>query len=82
MCSQKSGFRSKHSTVAALVNLRDQLLQNMTDGTLTGTIFIDLRKAFDTMDHSHPATEAEKLWCRRPRAPVVLPRIWMGADNK
>ena len=52
LCGQQSGFCSKHSTTAALVNLHDQLLQNMNNGTMTGTIFIDLCKAFDTMDHS------------------------------
>ena len=43
-----------HSTTAALVNLHDQLLQNMNNGTLTGTIVIDLCKAFDRASAVYP----------------------------
>ena len=47
----RSGFRHLHSTSTALIELYDELLENMNNGKLTGAIMIDLRKAFDTIDH-------------------------------
>ncbi len=35
-----------------MVNFHGQLLQNMNAGKLTDVLFIDLRKAFDTVDYS------------------------------
>jgi hypothetical protein len=48
---QQSGFRPLHSTETALTDMIDDWLQNMNDGKLTGVAFIDLRKAFDTVNH-------------------------------
>lgn len=45
------GFRPKLSTEVALVNVTDKILSNMDNGSLTGAVFIDLSKAFDTVDH-------------------------------
>ncbi len=47
----QSGFRPLHSTSTALIKLYDDLLTNMNNGQLTGMVFIDLRKAFDTVNH-------------------------------
>ena len=44
------GFRLKRSTSTALIDF-DQVLENMDKGCVTGTVFLDLRKAFDTVDH-------------------------------
>ena len=48
----QSGFRAKHSTVTALVKVTDEWLMAMDKGVYTGTIFVDLRKAFDMVDHA------------------------------
>ena len=45
------GFRLKRSTSTALIDFTDQVLENMDKGCVTGTVFLDLRKAFDTVDH-------------------------------
>ncbi len=47
----QSGFRSKHSCHTALTSLVDKWLKCMDDGNLVGAIFLDLKKAFDTVDH-------------------------------
>ena len=47
----QSGFRSLHSTSTCLANVTNTLLQNIDKGQLTGLVFLDLRKAFDTLDH-------------------------------
>ena len=45
------GFRKFHSTSLALIELVDSLRTNSDDGKFSLGIFIDLQKAFDTVDH-------------------------------
>ena len=40
-----------HSVVTCLLNNTDDWYVNMDDGIYTANIFIDLKKAFDTVDH-------------------------------
>ena len=47
----QSGFRTKHSTDTCLTLLNNEMLNGIDKGYLTGMIFIDLQKAFDTTDH-------------------------------
>ena len=51
ICENQSGFRSSHSTKTSLLNVVDYIFSNMDSGKLTGAIYIDLSKAFDTVDH-------------------------------
>ena len=46
------GFRKSHSTEWAAMCFADTIRRNIDQGRLTGTVFIDLRKAFDTVDHT------------------------------
>ena len=48
---QQNGFRSQHSTTRAVATLIDQLLENIDNGELSISIFLDFKKAFDTIDH-------------------------------
>ena len=48
----QSGFRPKHSCHTALARLTDTWLSAMDDGHMTGTVFIDLKKAFDLVNHT------------------------------
>ena len=45
------GFRLKRSTSTALIAFTDQVVESMDKGCLTETVFLDLRKAFDTVEH-------------------------------
>ena len=45
------GFRSHHSTELATLELIDKILMEMDKGNTPITIFLDLSKAFDTIDH-------------------------------
>ena len=47
-----------HSTCTALLFVTDLWPRNINEGILTGKVFIDLKKAFDTVDH---ATLFQKL---------------------
>ena len=46
------GFREGHSTTQALVEITDRLKKAIDEKMLTCGIFIDLTKAFDTVDHA------------------------------
>ena len=46
------GFRPKHSTVNAVSSFADEILFNMERGKLCGTVFLDLSKAFEAVDHT------------------------------
>ena len=47
----QSGFRSLHSTLTALIEATHHWTVNIDKGLFNGVIFIDLKKAFDTIDH-------------------------------
>ena len=51
LSSKQFGFRPKYSTATALSNFADEVLLNMEQGNLCGVVFLDLKKAFDTVDH-------------------------------
>ena len=46
------GYRPHRSTELAATLFLDDIRRNMDKSQLTGAIFIDLRKAFDTLSHS------------------------------
>ena len=52
LASEQSGFRPRHSTVTSLIKVTDDWLNAMDNKFITGAVFVDLRKAFDTVDHS------------------------------
>ena len=45
------GFRKCHSTEFAALSLADTIRRNMDQGMLTGAVFIDFRKAYDSVNH-------------------------------
>ena len=62
------GYRKKRNTELAATLLLDEIRRNMDKGQVTGSIFIDLSKAFDTLSHAqiiesltkYGVTEVEK----------------------
>ena len=51
LCKSQSGFRRMHPTKTAVAYFADDILVNMDKGLVTGSVFIDLAKSFDTVDH-------------------------------
>ena len=47
----QSGFRPKHSTTSTLIHVTDQWFDALDKKKYTGVVFVDLKKAFDTVDH-------------------------------
>ena len=51
LASSQSGFRTLHSTATALLKCTDDWYSGLDVGKYVGVIFVDLKKAFDTVDH-------------------------------
>ena len=51
LCNHKSGFGSIHSTVTALLEVNDSWAFNINSGKINTAVFLDVKKAFDTVDH-------------------------------
>ena len=45
------GFRKNFSTTLALIEVTDNLIQNMENGNTSVGVYLDLQKAFDTVNH-------------------------------
>ena len=52
LSQNQSGFRPRHSTLTALHKDTMFWLNNMDKGNLNIAVFVDLKKAFDTVDHT------------------------------
>ena len=49
--TSQHGFRPDHSTVTAMLEIVNKWFHNIDIGQLNGVVFLDLKKAFDTVDH-------------------------------
>ena len=51
LCKHQSGFRAIHLTVTALLEATDTWAYYIDIGNLNALSFLDVKKAFDTIDH-------------------------------
>ena len=49
---KQNGFRKYHSTELAALNVVDTIVSHMDNGNTTFSVYLDLSKAFDTLNHS------------------------------
>ena len=61
LSNYQSGFRSLHSTSTCLTDVSNRLLQGVDRGQMSGMVFLDLSKAFDTIDHALMLTKLKDL---------------------
>ena len=47
----QSGFRGQHSTVTSLLEATNEWAYNIDHGNVNAVMFLELKKAFDTVDH-------------------------------
>ena len=52
LLEQQGGFRCGKSTVGSVTDFTNDVLRSVNDSKVTMAAFVDLRKAFDTVDHS------------------------------
>ena len=50
--SKQYGFRSGHSTTQAIIDITEKIRASLDDNKVSCGIFIDLQKAFDTVNHN------------------------------
>jgi hypothetical protein len=58
------GFRTKYSTNLALIILIDKILSAIDSGNLVIGVFLDLKKAFDTVNHNILLNKLQKYGIR------------------
>ena len=52
LCQTQSGFRPQHSCHTALAKLCDNWLSAINNSEVVGAVFLDLKKAFDLVNHN------------------------------
>lgn len=52
MHPQQYGFRQNLSTESAICALLENVVQPLDKGNIVGAVFLDLKRAFDTVNHS------------------------------
>ena len=53
LCDSQFGFRENHSTSLALLEIIENITTSIDKVQFTAGVFIDLKKAFDTIDHTN-----------------------------
>ena len=61
LCDKQNGFRKERSSVHSIVNLTDSLLNAINNNETCMALFIDLKKAFDTINHNIPIQKLEYI---------------------
>ena len=62
--SQQYGFQKNYSTSDAVVDIYNKLIKNIENEVITCSIFLDLAKAYDTIDHRILIAKLEKYGIR------------------
>ena len=61
LSSSQFGFRSKHSTVKQLLTMLDSIVRGFDSECQTDCIYLDFKKAFDSMPHEELLLEPRRI---------------------
>ena len=64
LLEEQSGFRQNRSCETMLIKLTDYILNNIDNGNLCGMVLVDLRKAFDLVDHELMLMKLDMYGCQ------------------
>ena len=64
LLEEQSGFRQNRSCETLLIKLTDYILNNIDNGNLCGMVLVDLRKAFDLVDHELMLIKLDMYGCQ------------------
>ena len=64
LLEEQSGFRQNRSCETMLIKLTDYILNNIDNGYLCGMVLVDLRKAFDLVDHALMLMKLDMYGCQ------------------
>ena len=64
LCEHQSGFRPNHSTLNSIVDLTNDIFESINTNKVTLAAFIDLKKAFDTVNHKILIKKLEHMGIR------------------
>ena len=65
LSNKQYGFRRNYSTYMAMIDLVDKISSNIDHKNHNIGIFLDLSKAFDTIDHNILLKKTSVLWYKR-----------------
>ena len=71
ICPNQYGFKKNCSTNEAVLDIYNKLLDNMDKKLITCSIFLDLRKAYDTINHTILIKKLEKYGIRGLRLQLL-----------
>lgn len=64
LCKTQHGFQAGHSTMMSLINLQDKISEAIDKNEFSIGVFIDIAKAFDTVDHTILICKLENMGIR------------------
>ena len=64
LCENQNGFRPNHSTLNSIANLTNDIYESINNGKVILAAFIDLKKAFDTVNHEILIKKLEHMGIR------------------
>ena len=75
--SLQFGFRAKHSINHALISITETIKESIDNNKLGCGVFLDLRKAFDTVNHKILSSDVLDVMCGVPQGSVLGPLLFL-----